>query len=161
MKRTMAMTTLWIAAAAVVAGGATTALATTGGSPGAKVLTQSDVRTELAKQSKPANTVLRGGAGTVQDNGGEWAIKLKVGTVYLRCKGDRVTTFRVVGKPGYQASIDRLIWYLPVRTRSTPATSYKAISGVQAVFVKKSSESVEITGGFAGCVKGKPVQLTK
>jgi hypothetical protein len=147
MKRTMAMTTLWIAAAAVVAGGATTALATSGGSPGADVLTQAQVRTELAKQQKPTDTVLRMGTAVVRPVGDEWAIQLKVGTVYLRCRGDQVTTFRAVGDAGYKASIER-----------------KSGSEVEAFFVRRAPKGAgvtEIVAYHAGCENGKPVQRTK
>jgi hypothetical protein len=153
----MAMTTLWIATAAVVAGGGTTALATSGGSQGAKVLSQSEVRAELAaQQQKPADTVLRGAVGTIKHDGHEWAIKLNVGTVYLRCKGDQVTTFRAVGNPGYLAAIERVVSYFP--TIGNAPIDRDGEPGVGATFVTTDTKPVEVKVVSLTCVDGKPVQ---
>ncbi|TDU87762.1 hypothetical protein EV138_1290 [Kribbella voronezhensis] len=174
MKRTMAMTTLWIATAAVVAGGTTTALATSGGSPGAKVLTQSDVRAELAKNPQPTSPALpdtRGALGVhvvpraltrAQYSGGEWTVDSVAGTVYLRCGGNRVTDFRAVAKPEYQVRIEQAVIFSPTVGKS-PRKPGEA--GVVATFFKsghkpvtRSEESESIRMLALTCVDGKPVE---
>lgn len=165
MKRTMTMTTVWIAAAAVVAGGATTALATSGGSPGANVLTQAQVRTELAKQQKPADTRLKVTGKATQQAGGEWAIKLDVGTIYVRCEGgrkvDQVTTYRAVAKSGYQVSIERAALWLPAKGKP-PVRFYGAEPSVLAIFAKKAPTEVgEVIGYRVSCQNGRPVESGK
>jgi hypothetical protein len=89
--------------------------------------------------------------------------------VYLRCKGDQVTTFRAVGKLGYQAWIEPVnIYrpYIPVKGQSpVPPSSYGPEAGVSATFVKKGAKPVErwdesgpIMMATFTCVDGKPVQ---
>jgi hypothetical protein len=146
MKKTMAMTTLWIATAVVAAGGATTALATSSGSSGAKVLSQSDVRTKLATESAPPRFTLP--AVEAAKSGKEWAIEVQdAGTVFVRCKGNTLTTYRTVANPGYTGEASRTTIKEPTG---------KTHQGIEFYFSREVPDGLEIKGGHTWCENGKP-----
>jgi hypothetical protein len=112
MKRTVAMTTLWIATAVLAAGGATTALAAGSGSSGTKVLTRTEVAARL-KSPPVAQTKITTAnpnvLGAKPVDGKEFGVKVNGGTIFLTCHGDYPAKYRVVASPGWTATIQRVL----------------------------------------------------
>ncbi|ADB34791.1 hypothetical protein Kfla_5787 [Kribbella flavida DSM 17836] len=103
MRRTIALTTLWVATAAVAAGGATISLASTGSS-GTEVLSRSAVDARLAAAQSKVGT--SAGSGPVKGRTPNAPVNRRLdlpeATVTWKCVGEQ-TFLTVVTKPGYRA----------------------------------------------------------
>lgn len=111
MKKTLLMTSMWIAAGAVATGGTTAAMALAGGNSESAVLSQADVRAraDAAGPAAPAATAK-------PKPGKDTTLVYPPAVVVVRCHRSAVTSFRVIPKTGWVVG-DARITPLPTAKR--------------------------------------------
>jgi hypothetical protein len=156
MKKTVAITSLWIAGAVVAAGGATTAVAMSGGTTGTTVLSQTEVQSKLAAAGTPSATATRPSAGPRLQFPSDASIRLSLlpsswATAIFSCKADQIVVdVQVLPKGGWR-QVGKL-------EKKTIRVDGKLRSAVVATFAAKSQPDT-VAAYF--CVGDKTRQAQK